>query len=113
MSEFHQIAADIVGDRASATTDPVTLLRTGEILTAEIDGSPDALIVATELGEDYRNCVLIHVTDDEQAALLRAQDKIQFTLFGRTVTAQIIKRRDNAANVQTDFWAMQLTPQDS
>jgi hypothetical protein len=53
------------------------------------------------------------VTDDVQAAGINEQDKVQFKLFGRTVTAQILKRRDNAANVQTDFWCEELTGKDS
>jgi len=113
MSESHDMMADIVADRASATTDPVKNLRTGVIFTAEIDGSPSPEIVLTELGEDYRNVVLLHVTDDGEAAGINPLDKVQFTLFGKLSTAQIIKRRDNPANVQNDFWAMQLTSKDA
>jgi hypothetical protein len=113
MGEQHQIAADLVADRASATTDPVKNTRTGAVFMAEIDGSPDALVVATELGEDARNVILLHVTDDTQAYAINAGDIVQFTLFGVTARARILKRRDNAANVQTDFWAMQLTNKDS
>lgn len=112
MSELHDIAADVVAERAAWTTDPVTHLRTGRTITAEIDGSPDPLIVTTELGEDYRNVVIIHVTDDDEAALLNPQDKIRFSLFGRTTIAQILRRRDNPANVQNDFWAQCLTNKD-
>ena len=108
MSEAHDIMADVVDDRASYTTDAVTHLRTGQPIIAEIDGTPDAVTVATELGDDYRNVVLLHVNDDSQAALLRSQDRVSFTLFGRQATAVIIRRRDNPANVQTDFWAQVL-----
>jgi len=113
MGEQHQNAADFVADRAAFTTDLVTNLRTGINFHAEIDGSPDALLVATELGEDYRNMILLHVNDDTTAAGIRSQDRVSFTLFGRAVTAQIVKRRDNGANAQTEFWAMQLTGKDS
>lgn len=113
MGEQHQNAADFVADRAAFTTDLVTNLRTGLGFRAEIDGSPDALVVATELGEDYRNMILLHVNDDLQAAGIQAQDRVAFVLFGRNVTAQILKRRDNGANAQTEFWAMQLTGKDS
>lgn len=112
MGEQHQIAADLVGDRASSTTDPVTNLRTGAIFMAEIDGSPDPLIVATELGEDYRNVILLHVTSDTDAARINMNDQISFTLFGALVKGKILPRRDSGAQVQTDFWAMQLTDKD-
>ncbi len=113
MSEFHNIAANLVADRASATTDPVRNLRDGSTFTAEIDPTPDALTLVTELGEDYRNVVLLHVTDDAEAANILPQDEVEFTLFGRRSKARIIKLRDNPANVQNDFWAMQLGPQDT
>ena len=108
MSEFHDIAADIVSDRASFTTDPVTNLRTGIVFTAEIDSTPDSLVVETELGEDYRNVVLLHVTSHSEAAGIKAQDRVTFALFGRIVTAKILKRRNNPATAQSDFWAMEL-----
>lgn len=112
MGEQHQHAADLVEDRSGYTTDPVRNLRTGLTFTAEIDGSPDAMTVMTELGEDYRNVILLHVTDDDEATGINAGDKVQFKLFGKISTAQILKRRDNPANVQNDFWAMQLTAKD-
>jgi hypothetical protein len=113
MGEQHQAAADFVADRAGFTTDPVQNLRTGLFFRAEIDGSPDALLVASELGEDYRNVILLHVNDDNDAAGIHDQDKVKFTLFGRISTATIIKRRDNPANPQIEFWAMQLTGLDT
>jgi len=64
------------------------------------------------LGEDARMVILIHVTSDAEAAGIRADDRIQFVLFGRTTKAIVLRRRDSGANVQTDFWAMQLTPKD-
>lgn len=112
MAEQHDIMADVVADRASATTDPVRNLRTGVVFTAEIDGSPDALTIASELGEDYRNIVMIHVTSDDEAAGINQTDLIQFTLFGRTTRARILKRRDNPANVQNEFWAECQTAKD-
>ena len=102
-----------MADRAAFTTDPVTNLRTGLSFLAEIDGSPDAVLVATELGEDYRNMILLHVNDDVSAAGIRSQDRVSFTLFKRAITAQILKRRDNGANAQAEFWAMQITGKDS
>lgn len=113
MGEQHTIAENLVGDRASATTDPVTNLRDGSVFTAEIDGAPDAIVVATELGEDARNVILLHVTSDKEAYALCDGDKVRFTLFGAAVTCKLLKRRDSGATVQTDFWAMQLTPKDS
>ena len=113
MGEQHQNASDLVADRAGATTDPVKNLRSGLTFYAEIDGSPDALTIPNELGDDYRNLILVHVNLDADAAKINLNDKISFSLFGRTVTAQIVKRRDNAANVQNEFWAMQLTPKDA
>lgn len=112
MAEQHDNAAAFVADRAGFTTDPVTNVRTGAVFYAEIDGSPDALIVATELGEDYRNAILLHVNSVVDAAGIQAQDRVQFSLFGRVTTAVILKRRDNAANPQIEFWAMQKTASD-
>lgn len=99
-------------ERKAWTADSVIHLRTGETLTAEIDGSPAALERAAELFEDYRNMVLLHITDDTQAATLLKNDRVRFTLYGRVITAQIIKRADNPANVQNDFWAQCLTAKD-
>jgi hypothetical protein len=113
MGEQHQIAEDLVGDRAGATTDPVINLITGVTFTAEIDGAPDALTVATELGEDYRNVVLLHVTSDAEADGIAPGHRVQFRIYGKTSVCQIIKLRDNPAAVQNDFWAMQLGPQDT
>lgn len=112
MGEQHTIAADLVADRASATTDPVRNLRTGLIFYAEIDGSPDAIVMMTEMGEDARNLILLHVNSDAEAAQINITDICSFTLFGCLVKCKILKRRDSGAQVQTDFWAMQLTDKD-
>jgi hypothetical protein len=109
MSEAHDILADVVADRAAFTTDPVVNLRTGLTFTAEIE-PVDPLLVQSELGEDAREVVAIHVTSDTEAAKIKPQDLVQFRLFGVTVIYKIVKRRDNAAGVQTDFWAMQQVP---
>ena len=113
MGEQHQLASDLVADRASATTDPVRNLRDGSVFTAEIDGAPDALTIVTELGEDYRNVILLHVNDHTEAANINQGDEVSFRLHGSLVKCKILKRRDGGAQVQTDFWAMQLTDQDS
>jgi hypothetical protein len=107
MSEAHDILFDVVLDRASFTTDPVKNLRTGLVFTAEIE-PVDPLLAQTELGEDAREVVILHVTDDVEAGYIRSQDLVQFQLFGSMVKYKIVKRRNNAANVQTDFWAMQV-----
>ena len=112
MSELTDIVADVVAERAAWTTDAVKNLRTGLVFTAEIDGSPDALTMASELGEDYRNAILLHVNADTEAAGIKLNDEVQFTLFGAVVTCQILKRRDSGAQLQTDFWCQQLTSKD-
>ena len=112
MSEITNILAQVIDDRAPWTTDPVTNLTTGKVFTAEIDGSPDPLIVATELGEDARNVVILHVSDDAAAYAISKGDRVQFTLFGETVVCQVLKRRDSVGQPQTDFWAQQLTAKD-
>lgn len=113
MGEQHDNAAQFVQDRAGYTTDPVKNLRSGLTFTAEIDGAPDSLLIASEIGQDYRNVIILHVTDDTEAAGINQGDKVTFTLFGVLSTAQIIKRRDNPAGPQNDFWAMQLTGKDA
>jgi hypothetical protein len=113
MSELHQLLADTVAERSPWTSDPVQNLRTGKTFAAEIDGSPDALVVMSELGEDARNVILLHVTDDTQAYAIHAGDLVTFTLFGMLVKAKILKRRDSGGQVQTNFWAMQLTKKDN
>jgi hypothetical protein len=107
MSELHNMALAVINERAAWTADPVLHLRTGTTITAEIDGSPDALTVATELGEDYRNVILLHVTNDAEAALLNPQDLVQFRLFGNVTTCKVLKRRDSGGQAQTDFWVQQ------
>jgi hypothetical protein len=114
MSELSKIAEDVVTERASWTSDPVLHLATGRTITAEIDGSPDAIVLAQmELGEDYRNVCLLHVTNDTEAAILNQGDLVTFTLFGSLSRWKILKRRDSGAQLQTDFWAQQLTPKDT
>jgi len=110
MSEASNIIAESIVERAPWTTDPVKNLTTGQTFTAEIDGSPDAILIATELGEDARNVILLHVTSDAEAALINKNDQVQFTLFGSLAICTILKRRDSAAQPQTDFWAMQKVP---
>ncbi len=108
MSEMHAGLAEIVEDRASFTTDRVKNLRTGLQFTAEIE-PVDPIIAQAELGEDVREVVVLHVTSDFEAAEILTQDRVTLSLFGkRPETYKIVKRRDNAANVQTDFWAVQV-----
>jgi hypothetical protein len=110
MSEIHDIIGEVVAGRAPWTSDPVRNLRTGAWFTAEIDGSPDAVLVMTELGEDAREIVMLNVTSDEQAAGIQSQDRVEFTLFGKKSQVQIIKRRQNPATVQAQFWAQYIVP---
>ncbi len=108
MSESHDILSDIIADRAGSTTDPVRNLRDGSTFTAEIDGSPDAFTIQSELGEDIREAVLLHVADPAEAAAIRRGDVVQFTLFGQLTRHTIVKRRNNAANPQAEFWAAKI-----
>jgi hypothetical protein len=108
MSEVHDNIADIVEDRAPATTDPVFNLRTGATLRAEIDGNPDPVLVMTELGEDAREVTLLHVTNSTEAAGINAQDLVQFKLFGAVTTNRVLKRRNNPANPQAEFWCQKV-----
>lgn len=112
MSEFHDTIADIVSDRASHTTDPVRNLRTGLTFHAELE-AVDPLLVQSELGEDAREVVALHVSDDAEASLVNVNDFVQFKLFGVTVKYRVIKRRANAANPQTTFWTMQFSDKDT
>ena len=112
MSEFHDDLMDIVLDRASHTTDPVKNLRTGLVFTAELE-SVDPLIVATELGEDARAVVALNVTNDVEASLIRVNDLVQFRLFGNQVKYRVVKRRTNAANPQSVFWAQEFSDKDT
>jgi hypothetical protein len=107
MSEITNILESVVAERQAWTSDPVQNLRTGAWFTAELE-MVDPLIVQAELGEDAREVVCLHVYDDQQAAGIQSQDKVKFRLFGQSVTYRVVKRRDNAASVQTDFWAMQI-----
>jgi hypothetical protein len=115
MSELTEITADTVAERAAWTSDPVKILTgtyAGRAITAEIDGSPDALLVLSELGEDYRNCCILHVTSDLEASYLSQGDKVQFKLFNDFSQWKVLKRRNSGAQIQTDFWVMQITTKD-
>ena len=116
MSELTDITLSVVREREAWTADRVKVLTgpaAGQLMTAEIDGSPDALILLSELGEDYRNCCILHVTDDNDADKLGQGYKVQFTLFGNLTTWKILKRRNSGAQVQTDFWCQQITTKDT
>jgi hypothetical protein len=108
MSEVHDNIADIIDDRATATTDPVINLRTGATFHAEIDGNPDPMLVITELGEDAREVTLLHVTSDAEAAGINAQDLVQFRLFGAVTVNRVLKRVDSPAGPQADFWCQKV-----
>lgn len=112
MSELHESMQELASDRASYSADPVRNLRTGANILAEIE-PVDPILAQAELGEDAREVVCLHVDDDTQADGLRVNDQVQFRLFGRTVKYRIVKRRNNAANVFTDFWATQITTKDT
>ena len=112
MSELSIINTQTINDRATWTCDPIKNLRTGEIFAAEIDGNPDSVLVMNELGEDARNVILIHVNDCNAACKIVKGDFIQFRLYGVLATARVQKRRDSAAQMQTDFWCIQKSDKD-
>ena len=112
MSEMHDIIADVVADRQSATTNPVKNLRTGVIFHAEIEGNIDPLRLVTELGEDIREAAILHVDDNDEAAGILAQDIVEFTLFGSTDKYRVIKRVDGPTPC-TDFWVQIIADKDS
>lgn len=112
MSELHDDLKQLVADRKSSNADPVRNLRTGESFTAEIE-PVEPIIAQTELGEDAREVVILHISNFTEAAAQRLQDLVEFTLHGRLVAYRLVKRRDNAANPMVDFWAMQKADVDS
>jgi hypothetical protein len=113
MGEQHSIAEDLVADRASATTDPVTNLTTSKTFTAEIDGAPDPVRVMTEIGEDAREVTLLHVAADAEAEAISPGDIVQFKLFGVLTQHTVLKRNNSPGEPQTDFWVQKIAPQDS
>ncbi len=108
MSEFHDIIADVVDDRAQFSTDAVVNLRTNETFRAEIETDPD-IALDTELGADNREAVVLHVRDAVAAAAINPQDRIQFTLFGQEVTFRITRRTNNPASPFVSFTAVKVT----
>ncbi len=112
MNELRAALADVVAERIAFTSDPCVNLRTGLTFLAEIE-PVDPLIVATELGEDPREVVIVHVTDTQDAAGINDQDQIQMNLGQGNVVYQVVKRRNNAANLQVDFWCRQVTNLDT
>jgi len=116
MSEAHDTIADIVDDRASATTDPVFNVTSGATFTAEIETNIDAVIVMTELerlGEDAREMVLLHVRNAVDAAGINVEDVVRFKLLGVQAEHRIIKRRDNSGTPFTSFWASRKRKKDA
>jgi hypothetical protein len=113
MSEVHDNLADIISDRASGTTDPVSNLTANTTFTAEIDGNPDPVLVLTELGPDAREVTLLHVTSSAEAAGISEGDIVQLKLFGVTTKNQVLRRRNNPANPQVEFWCQKVTSKDS
>ena len=111
MSDTHDIISDICYDRAVSTTDPVTLA-TGQIIQAEIEGPIDPFTVQSDLGQDLREVCKLHVLDDAQAALVKMNTMVSFTLFGARANFKIVKRVDNPADIFTVFWAVKQTKAD-
>ncbi len=107
MSEFHDIIADVVDDRAQFSTDAVVNLRTEETFIAEVEANPEA-VLDTELGEDLREVVVLHVRNRTSAANINQEDNVRLTLFGQEVTLRITRRMDNPANPFVEFKAVKI-----
>ena len=112
MSEWSNIIADVIDDRASFTTDPVVNLTRGGEFTAEIEGNLDPLTLSERWLSDDRAKVRLHVTDDSEAANIGLTDLIQFTLYGRTAKFEIVERTKDPASPQTSFLCVEKIAKD-
>ena len=107
MSDLTDIIGSTVDDRAPVTTDPIVNLRTGVTFYAEIESNPDVVLDA-ELGKDAREQVVLHVRIAADADGIQTQDRVTFSLYGQSVTFQIIDRTNNPANPFVEFRAKKI-----
>jgi hypothetical protein len=113
MSDSHDIISDIVQDRAPGTTDTVLNVTRGGYFLAEIEGNLDPFTIPESLGNDPRAKIRLHVTSAAQSAAISKNDLVQFSLFGQTITAEIVYQELDPASPQTKFIAAQILPKDA
>ena len=114
MAEFQEDLNDVVTDRAPGTTTQIENLRNGKIFSAEIEGPIDPIIVQSELGEDLREVIKIHIQGFVTEDCLGANDFVRFVMFGQSQIVQILpgKRQQNPADMFSDFWSQKRTVKD-
>lgn len=67
--------------------------------------------LATELGHDPRESMILHVPDRYEASLLKVGDKLTVLFFGQPAMLQITARRtDNPSSPLVDFGCMKVVP---
>ena len=102
MSDLNDSLSDVVVDRQSFTGDTVTNLTTGATFTAELDPIQD-IELNTELGRDARESVMMYVSDRTAAGVLVLGSKVGITLSGVYSIFELVRRKDNPANLQVEF----------
>lgn len=101
------------GIRDTMCGDTIVDLTTGATFVAEIEGNLDPFTLPEEFMRDPREKVRLHVTDQGQAACLTKGDKIQFNLYGKTVTFELVDGHADRSQPQSKFLAIQIEPKDS
>lgn len=109
MSESRDTLADVVSERQAFTGDRVTNLRTGKEFTAEIEPIED-IELNTELGRDAREVFLLHVSDREAADALPHKNRVSFSFRGQDFIGEVVRRKDNPANLQVEFGCAKVVP---
>ena len=107
MSLIRDIIGDVIADRENIFGDNITLMRTGETFTAEVQPIADTFL-NTEMGRDARETVTIHVRNLRVASKILMQDilKIGNDKF------KVLRRSNNPISVQVEFGVMKTTEKD-
>jgi hypothetical protein len=111
MNELRELLRDTVAERLVISGDSVTNLRTGRILTAEVEPVA-AMELNTELGRDPRESVTLHVLNREDAREIKINDQLSVVLFGEVATLAVCRREDNPANPQVEFGCRKVLEKD-
>ena len=108
MSEIHDVLSDVVSERASTFGDTIKNLTSGATFAAEIETNLDPFTLTSELANDPREKVRLHVFDDSAAAKLNVNDLIEFFSAGVKCRFKLVSGHVSQASIMNQFLAIQV-----
>jgi hypothetical protein len=108
MSEFRELMADVVDDRAPGTTDVIIRLKNGAKFRGEIEPIQDIELI-TELGSDPRASHWLHISQRVPQNLCAGEE---LSALGKKFQVLPKVSPRNTANVMDKYLLMELTAKD-